>query len=149
MHSLGKHRYLRWRWHRPSHNKGIRSVSSLTPLGSAFNSKPQKSSFFPRDRWTKSYGESTGLFQFPELKSPEGFAELQQACTIRSQELVSEACSPFPERKRIVARVFDELSNELCRVADMAEFLRLAHPGYSMIFNLYHIISQKDYLAGP
>ena len=135
MHCFGKQRHLLWRWYRPGPYNGIRSVSSLTPLGSAFNSKPQKSSFFPRDRWTKSYGQSTGLFQFPELKSPEGFAELQQACTSRSQELVSEACSPFPERKRIVARVFDELSNELCRVADMAEFLRLAHPGYTMNFS--------------
>ena len=80
-------------------------------------------------RWIKSYGESTGLFQFPELTSQEGFEELKDACSSRSQELVREACLPYPGRKRIVARVFDELSNELCRVADMAEFLRLAHPG--------------------
>lgn len=110
-----------------------RSVSSLTPLGAAFNSKPQKSSFFPRERWSRSSNaRSTGLFQFPELTSPNGFHDLEQSCAIRSQELVEEACSPPSARTRIVARVFDELSDELCRVADMAEFVRLAHPDRSM-----------------
>lgn len=136
MHCLDSHRRFVWRWSqiklsscRPN---GSRSVSSLTPLGSAFNSKPHKSSFFPRDRWIRPYGESTGLFQFPELTSSEGFKDLKQACASRSQELVTEASLPVQDRKRIVARVFDELSNELCRVADMAEFLRLAHPDREM-----------------
>ena len=137
MHCLHNQRYFIWRWSQIKLSqfyspKGSRSVSSLTPLGSAFNSKPAKSSFFPRDRWMKSYGKSTGLFQFPELTEPEGFKDLKQTCTSRSQELVTEACSPFPDRKRIVARVFDELSNELCCVADMAEFLRIAHPDRAM-----------------
>ena len=79
-----------------------RTVSSLSPLGSAFNSRPQKSSFFPRQSWTGHSQEKTGLFQFPELTRPEGFHDLKVQCAQKSQELVKEACSaPHSQRKRI------------------------------------------------
>lgn len=76
--------------------------------------------------------KSSGLFGIPQLTCPEGFGELRDECVSRSQDLVYEACSAPPQRKRIVARIFDELSDELCRVADMAEFVRLAHPDPKM-----------------
>lgn len=108
-------------------------MSSLSPLGAAFNSRPQKSAFFPtniREGWKGHI--NAGLFQIPELTKPEGFEELTVNCALKSHQLVVEACARPPERNRIVARVFDELSDELCRVADMAEFIRLAHPDRAM-----------------
>lgn len=33
-----------------------------------------------------------------------------------------------PNRKRKLVEIFDHLSNSLCKVADMAEFVRVAHP---------------------
>jgi intermediate peptidase len=49
-----------------------------------------------------------------------------------SERLVREACQQPAQRTRIVAQIFDDLSDELCRVADMAEFVRLAHPNQKM-----------------
>lgn len=40
--------------------------------------------------------------------------------------LIEEATSK--DRKRKMVEIFDELSDTLCKVADMAEFIRIAHP---------------------
>lgn len=45
---------------------------------------------------------------------------------IRTDELIKESCSPNRSRKMV--EVFDELSDTLCKVADLAEFIRIAHP---------------------
>lgn len=44
----------------------------------------------------------------------------------RTQELISEATSE--KRCRKMVDIFDELSDSLCKVADLAEFVRIAHP---------------------
>lgn len=51
---------------------------------------------------------------------------LQENVTQRCDELVNEIISPSRNRK--IVEVFDELSDTLCKVADMAEFVRIAHP---------------------
>jgi len=97
-------------------------VSSLGPLASAFNNRISNNFKFS---WSPST-RKTGLFGIPELTEAKGFQELRERCEKNAAELVKEACNP--NRKRNVAVIFDDLSDELCRVADMAEFVRLAHP---------------------
>lgn len=73
-----------------------------------------------------------GLLDFPELKSHQGFYLLQENVTQRCDELVDEIISPNRERK--IVELFDELSDTLCKVADMTEFVRLAHPASNFSF---------------
>ena len=78
-----------------------RHVSSLSPLGTAFNSKPQKSSYIPNQfakSWTSYNENELGLFQIQGLTRPEGFANLELECAQRCQELVEEACSSLNHR---------------------------------------------------
>jgi len=99
-----------------------RHVCSLGPLASAFNNRISNQFKFS---WSPNTSK-TGLFGIPELTEARGFQELRERCERNAADLVKEACSP--DRRRNVAVIFDDLSDELCRVADMAEFVRLAHP---------------------
>lgn len=51
---------------------------------------------------------------------------LQENVTQRCQELMDEIIST--KRQRKIVEIFDELSDTLCKVADMTEFVRLTHP---------------------
>ena len=67
-----------------------------------------------------------GLFGIPQLRNAEGIHLLKDGGINQVQDLVAECCDP--NRKRLMVEVFDDLSNSLCRVADLAEFLRIASP---------------------
>lgn len=43
-----------------------------------------------------------------------------------TDRLIDEAIGT--DRQRKLVSIFDELSDSLCKVADLAEFIRLAHP---------------------
>lgn len=70
--------------------------------------------------------ERTGLFGNPYLRDASGFYLLRENSKQEAAALVAEALSP--RRKRKMVEIFDNLSNCLCRVADMAEFVRMGHP---------------------
>ncbi|KAL3847534.1 hypothetical protein ACJMK2_018439 [Sinanodonta woodiana] len=96
-----------------------RCVSTLSPLASAFNTKPSREHF-------KFRKTSFGLFNIPQLTDETGFYLLQEKVQDEIDMLVSEAISPTRSRK--IIHIFDELSDCICRVADMADFLRVSHP---------------------
>uniref|UniRef100_A0A8B9S3Q6 Mitochondrial intermediate peptidase n=1 Tax=Apteryx owenii TaxID=8824 RepID=A0A8B9S3Q6_APTOW len=74
-------------------------------------------------------GQRCGLFGVPELSCPEGFQEAQDKALQESEQLVQKACStpPGPE----IVMIFDQLSDALCRVADLADFVKIAHPDFA------------------
>lgn len=74
---------------------------------------------------------SVGLFQVPQLTSSDGFHELKEDVLKNSKFLVDKAISASPTID--VVSLFDELSNELCKVADLAEFTRLTHPNQDFV----------------
>ncbi|KAF2901156.1 hypothetical protein ILUMI_05032 [Ignelater luminosus] len=89
-------------------------------LAAAFNSRPDRKLNFSLKK------ENAGLFDIPELQSCEGFYYIKEQCILHADKLIDEATSENRTRKMV--EVFDELSDSLCKVADLAEFIRVAHP---------------------
>jgi len=104
------------------------STRFLSSLKTIFNTKdvPFKISFFEKS--IQKQNVSSGLFGFDEIKNPEGFGEIQIDCLSNCDKLIQTATDNNETRNKLVARIFDDLSDELCRVADLAEFVRIAHP---------------------
>ena len=71
----------------------------------------------------------TGLFGHEVLKDPSGFYLLRERVKVSTELLIQEALkSSRLKDKRSVIENFDSLSNNVCLVADLAEFVRLSHP---------------------
>ncbi|XP_059050987.1 mitochondrial intermediate peptidase [Achroia grisella] len=96
-----------------------RKVTTWSPLATAFNTRPSSRPLF------ESLRERTGLFNKPELTTFEGFYTLKEQAIAATDRLIEEATS---NPSRPMVEIFDELSDTLCKVADLAEFVRIAHP---------------------
>ncbi|XP_044298006.1 mitochondrial intermediate peptidase isoform X2 [Varanus komodoensis] len=70
-----------------------------------------------------------GLFGVAELNCPEGFQEAQEKSLQEAELLVQKACTTPPGKETVM--IFDELSDALCRVADLADFVKIAHPDHA------------------
>lgn len=109
------------------HMNGISQmkINTWSSLANTFNSKPVP-------KFPLKLRRDAGLFGIPELQSCEGFYVLKEKTENATDELLKECCDV--NRSRKLVQVFDDLSNELCRVADMAEFIRIAHPQSTYAF---------------
>ncbi|XP_072939851.1 mitochondrial intermediate peptidase [Epargyreus clarus] len=110
---------LRPLWVLRQGRRRVRGVSTWSPLATAFNTRPTSRPIFD------SLRERTGLFNKPELTSFEGFYTLKEQAIAATDRLIEEATS---NPTRPMVEIFDELSDTLCKVADLAEFVRIAHP---------------------
>ncbi|KAL8707517.1 MAG: hypothetical protein Q9220_007459 [cf. Caloplaca sp. 1 TL-2023] len=78
---------------------------------------------------SSSSSSSKGLFGNYYLTHPEGFTAFSRATVEKCERLVAFVveASTFEER-RLIPRNLDRLSDCLCRLLDMANFVRLSHP---------------------
>ncbi|MED6263008.1 hypothetical protein CHARACLAT_000008 [Characodon lateralis] len=95
-----------------------RKVTTWSPVGAAFNAKPL--------RRLDLFEKNVGLFGVPELSCPEGFQAATQTALKNTELLLHRACSCSPGAETV--ECFDQLSDGLCKVADLADFIKVAHP---------------------
>ncbi|RPB29113.1 zincin, partial [Terfezia boudieri ATCC MYA-4762] len=109
---------------------------------------------------TKSHTARAGLFKNKHLTSPTGFSIYAQKSLAKAQRLVSKIISADnPEQLRRIVRDLDRLSDLLCRVIDMADFVRATHPkpeivqaandAYGIMYEYMNVLNTTDglYLA--
>lgn len=92
------------------------------------NSCTSTSSF--DNKFKSNFNNKDGLFGLPELKNYNGLFLLRQKAEQKVNELIKEAFDDVGrlKTKRKLVEIFDDISNELCCVADLAEFVRTSHP---------------------
>ncbi|EMD00125.1 hypothetical protein BAUCODRAFT_63450 [Baudoinia panamericana UAMH 10762] len=74
-------------------------------------------------------GRQTGLFRNGYLTRPEGFQQFASVTLAKCERIVTAVLSyQTVEELRRVARDLDRLSDLLCRVIDLSDFVRSVHP---------------------
>lgn len=110
-------------------SSAVLNSTSTPSLRELFDSPPVSSS---RSRLASSVSPE-GLFLYPNLKTPETFLDSVNAAIARGHLLV-ERIAHAPEQQdggqemRKVIKLFDRLSDVLCKVIDAAEVVRCLHP---------------------
>ena len=137
--------------HQPVHRGNPSSNHDDRTLRQSFNSPDVWKDFSGKAR--QRYGsESAGLFQNRYLTRPEGFQEFADVTLQKCRKLVAAVLgySTLEGYKR-VARDLDRLSDLLCRVIDLSDFVRSVHPdrrvqmaatqAYSLMFEYMNVLN--------
>lgn len=100
-----------------SHALYRRSVNTWSAVGAAFNVQHQRFEHLQKN---------VGLFGVSELSGPAGFQMAQHQALRAAEFLVHKTCTHPPGA--VTVETFDQLSDSLCRVADLADFIKVSHP---------------------
>uniref|UniRef100_A0A1I7Y8I7 Peptidase_M3 domain-containing protein n=1 Tax=Steinernema glaseri TaxID=37863 RepID=A0A1I7Y8I7_9BILA len=73
-----------------------------------------------------STAKRSGLFGYDVLRTPDGFKTLNKQVRKRCDQLYKEIISGS-NKSRAAVHLFDDMSNEICCVADLAECTRVLH----------------------
>ena len=93
-----------------------------------------------------------GLFQNHYLKSPSGFQQFASITLARCQKIVAKVlAASSPRDYQELPRELDRLSDSLCRVLDLCDFVRSTHPdalfvdaaneAYQMLFEYMNVLN--------
>ncbi|KAL8873269.1 MAG: hypothetical protein Q9174_001238 [Haloplaca sp. 1 TL-2023] len=119
-------------------------------LRNVFDSQPFWRDFKASNHAGKS--QAKGLFENRYLTQPEGFIHLSQDTLSKCRRLVAAVVnSSTLHERRLIPRLLDRLSDSLCRVLDMADFVRATHPdhafqrastrAYEMLFEFMNVLN--------
>ncbi|PGH36790.1 mitochondrial intermediate peptidase [[Emmonsia] crescens] len=133
-------------------NEAVKRHDDST-LRMIFDSQPFWQEFSQR----KS-GSSSGLLQNQYLTCPEGFLKFASVSLQKCQEIMARVLEVSTlDGYRRVAKDLDRLSDLLCRVIDMADFMRSNHPNpaiqdaatqaYSIIFEYMNVLNTETRLS--
>ncbi|KAK5126293.1 hypothetical protein LTR85_010529 [Meristemomyces frigidus] len=97
-------------------------------LRQIFDSAPFWKDFSSKTKYHYG-GKSAGLFQNRYLTRPEGFQDFANVTLQKCKRIVANVLSyETTDGLRRVARDLDRLSDLLCRVIDLSDFVRSVHP---------------------
>lgn len=118
-------------------------------LRRVFDSQPFWKEFSQR---SYAHPKRTGLVQNQYLTSPDGFREFASVSLHKCQAIVARVLGASTlEEYRSMARDLDRLSDLLCRVIDVSDFIRVIHPdpqvqeaatqAYALMFEYMNILN--------
>ena len=107
---------------------------------------------FSRHHASDLIGSSRGLFQNKYLAEPSGFLEYAKVTQKKCQRIVESVLSAASiQAYAAVPRQLDLLSDSLCRVLDVADFVRCTHPdtryqeaatdSYAFLFDYMNVLN--------
>ncbi|GAB1202933.1 Mitochondrial intermediate peptidase [Aspergillus pseudonomiae] len=130
-------------------NHSTQKKTNDDTLRRVFDSQPFWREFSQRNA---TQSKPTGLVQNQYLTSPDGFRAFANVSLQRCQAIVSKVLSASTlEEYRDMARDLDRLSDLLCRVIDLSDFIRVIHPdprvqeaatqAYALMFEYMNVLN--------